>query len=749
MILSDQPLQQELAAALNQVQVRDFHSIEVALEAIFIKYYIPDLVLLCLPEPESRRFCEYFLADLHLALIPVLLIGEQSLSVEVCHQWGVAESLPTSLTPDMLQDRVIKYAHTRRKWWKSLHIYAAERPESLLKTLGLEHRRSSYVERDGSDRLQHGHSENFSRFCEFLYDRLDYCRERSQHLQNYSSAQIYELGMALYLDSFQMAGHLADFFELKTISNLDSFELVIGAIPDLFCRRNLVLPLLDETGRQYVAISNPFQLEVLDILAKIFKHYELLIAPPELIEDVLNPDFHNTERYREWQAMRHVRSGISRDQLTRAKRDLFGGSTGPSTSARPAQRTGALSCPDLDAMIQAVDDSASLARQVGDSDTEERISRAHQAYLDQSVWDEPLSGSQSSLERDPEAAPIIHLVNGLIEKAHDSGASDIHIEPQENEIVIRYRIDGQLRIERRLQPQSMIKPIVTRLKIMSQLDISERRLPQDGQIPFVNYSPRHDITLRVSIVPLKHGEKVVIRILDPKQNLLELEDMGFSPLALSHYRQKINAPYGMILHVGPTGSGKTTTLYAALNEINDPDLNIHTIENPVEYSLPGINQLEIKHEIGLDFARALRAYLRQDPDVILVGEIRDEETAQVAIEASMTGHLLFSTLHTNDAASTILRLVEMGIKPYMVTSSLLLICAQRLLRRLCMECRRPYEADIGVKHLLGISGDQKLILYAAAGCEQCHHTGYSGRIGVYELLLPNDALRQVMNQPQV
>ncbi|HEY9841244.1 MAG TPA: type II/IV secretion system protein [Candidatus Obscuribacterales bacterium] len=760
-------LESEMAAALGHYDFRPFQSVEAALEAIYTKYYIPDLVLLCLPEDEARRFCDYFMADLHLALVPVVLIQETLLGKPELKQMGVTEALSFPLTPEQLLSQVHKHESTRRKWWKSLHVYAAERPESVLKALNLDDKKSNFLDRDHDPQLS-GHrvrSETFPRFKEFLFQRLDYSRDRAKYLQNYCYEQVYDLGMALFLDSFQLAGHLADFFELKTITNLDSYELVIGAMPDQFCRRNLVLPLLDEAGRQCVAIPNPFQLEVLDMLDKIFKSYELLIAPPELIEDVLNPDFHNTDRYRQWQALRHVRSGIPRDQLSKVRLELL---DAPAHSVVPhnpppaiRSRMAQVSFPSLEDLVNAADTVPSNnGRRPIDTqpvkhaiNTEDRMSRAHQAYLDQKAGDELLSispyASLDSAERDLEDAPIIHMVNCLIEKGHDLGASDIHIEPWEDEVVVRYRIDGMLKVVHRMQPQAMIRPIVTRLKIMSNMDVSEKRLPQDGNIPFVAYSPGHDITLRVSIVPVAHGEKAVMRILDPKRNLIELEDMGFSDLALSQYRQKIHSPYGMILHVGPTGSGKTTTLYAALNEINDPELNIHTIENPIEYTLPGVNQLEIRHEIGLDFARALRAYLRQDPDVILVGEIRDEETAHVAVEASMTGHLLFSTLHTNDAATTVVRLLEMGIKPYMISSSLLVICAQRLLRRLCMTCRRPYEADIGVKHMLGMSGDQKLILYAAGGCEACNHTGYSGRIGIFELLVPNDTLRQVMNQPHV
>jgi len=282
--------------------------------------------------------------------------------------------------------------------------------------------------------------------------------------------------------------------------------------------------------------------------------------------------------------------------------------------------------------------------------------------------------------RDDELAPVIELVNQIIESGHEMGASDVHIEPWEDEIIIRYRIDGHLRVVNRFRPQGLIRPLVARIKIMSRLDIAERRLPQDGRIVFSEYGRNHvDVDLRVSTAPTNYGEKVVLRLLDKKRSVMPLANLGLSARHLKIYRKKITTPYGMVLHVGPTGSGKSMTLYAALNEVSRPELNIQTIEDPIEYTLPGITQLQVNPDIGLTFKRALRSYLRQDPDVILVGEIRDSETARIAVEAALTGHLLLSTLHTNDAPSTIVRLSEMGIEPFMVSSSIVLICAQRLL----------------------------------------------------------------------
>jgi type II secretory ATPase GspE/PulE/Tfp pilus assembly ATPase PilB-like protein len=290
-----------------------------------------------------------------------------------------------------------------------------------------------------------------------------------------------------------------------------------------------------------------------------------------------------------------------------------------------------------------------------------------------------------------DSAPIIQLTNRIIEDAYVSGASDIHIEPQEKELIVRYRIDGLCQEKLRL-PKQVSNALVTRLKIMCNLDIAERRLPQDGRIVFKKYTKKNmDIDLRVATGPMKDGEKVVMRILDKSKSTLPLPALGFSEENLAKYRECIRQPYGMILHCGPTGSGKSMTLYSALGEVNTPDVNIQTAEDPIEYTLTGINQMQMSRAIGLTFARALRCYLRMDPDIILVGEIRDEETAQIAVEAALTGHLLVSTLHTNDAPSTVARIGEMGVEAFNISASLVCVCAQRLLRRVCKNCKQPYE----------------------------------------------------------
>ncbi len=347
-----------------------------------------------------------------------------------------------------------------------------------------------------------------------------------------------------------------------------------------------------------------------------------------------------------------------------------------------------------------------------------------------------------------ESAPIILLANRIIEDAYLSGASDIHIEPWEKEVLVRYRIDGNCQEKLRL-PAKVGPALVARLKIMCNLDIAERRLPQDGRIVFKNYTRKNvDIDLRVSTAPLNHGEGVVMRILDKQKSTLPLQMLGFSEENLAKYRDVIRQPYGMILHCGPTGSGKSMTLYSALNEINSPELVIRTAEDPIEYTLAGINQMQMHRLIGLTFASALRAFLRQDPDIILVGEIRDKETADIAVEAALTGHLLLSTLHTNDAPSTVARLTDMGIEPFMISSSMLCVCAQRLMRRVCKVCKMPHEPIPREKELLeqAIGWSGPIFKANPRGCPKCGGTGYKGRVGIHELMVVSEELVAGINK---
>ena len=353
----------------------------------------------------------------------------------------------------------------------------------------------------------------------------------------------------------------------------------------------------------------------------------------------------------------------------------------------------------------------------------------------------------TTLSRISEDAPVVRLVNVLLVDALRRGASDIHVEPYEKELRIRFRIDGVLYDVMR-PPLKMRDALISRVKIMSKLDISEKRLPQDGRIKIkVKVDARsRELDFRVSTLPTLFGEKVVLRLLDKENLMLDMTKLGFEPESLVKFQRNISKPYGMVLVTGPTGSGKTNTLYSALQSLNTVQTNIMTAEDPVEFNLVGINQVQMKEQIGLNFAAALRAFLRQDPNIILVGEIRDFETAEIAIKAALTGHLVLSTLHTNDAPSTISRLMNMGIEPFLVATSVNLIQAQRLIRRICKDCKRevpmPQEALMEV----GFSADDAKALktYKGKGCSTCNNTGYKGRIGLYEVMEVNDDIRELI-----
>ena len=343
-------------------------------------------------------------------------------------------------------------------------------------------------------------------------------------------------------------------------------------------------------------------------------------------------------------------------------------------------------------------------------------------------------------------APIIRLVNSLLFRAAKERASDIHIEPQERDICVRFRVDGVLQEVIR-PPKRFQNSIISRVKIMGGLNIAEKRLPQDGRIR-VKLAGR-DIDIRLSTTPTVYGERSVLRLLDKSTVLLDLAEIGMDPAQLARMDSLIHKSHGIVLVTGPTGSGKTTTLYAALSKINRPDLNIMTIEDPVEYQLQGISQTPVNPKIELTFANGLRSFLRQDPDVIMVGEIRDLETAEIAIQASLTGHLVFSTVHTNDAAGAVTRLVDMGVEPFLVASSLMGVLAQRLVRTLCKECRDAYHpTDLELKEI-GISQKKVSetaggVLYRPVGCDACNNTGYRGRLGIYEMMPMDDDIRQLI-----
>jgi type IV pilus assembly protein PilB len=350
----------------------------------------------------------------------------------------------------------------------------------------------------------------------------------------------------------------------------------------------------------------------------------------------------------------------------------------------------------------------------------------------------------TDLQRASEDAPVVRLVNMILLNAIKKGASDIHIEPYEKRFRVRYRVDGVLQ-EEMSPPLKLKNAISSRLKIMSSLDISERRLPQDGRIK-LKLGQGREMDFRVSVLPTLWGEKIVMRLLDKSNLQLDMTKLGFDQKPLDDFKWAINQPWGMVLVTGPTGSGKTTTLYSALSELNKPAHNISTAEDPVEFNLMGINQVQMHEEIGLNFAAALRSFLRQDPDIIMVGEIRDFETAEIAVKAALTGHMVLSTLHTNDAPATISRLLNMGVEPFLITASLNLVLAQRLARKVCKDCAAPFAYEEKVLRELGATPEQLkgAKTMKGTGCKTCNNTGYKGRVALYECLRFIEPLKEMV-----
>ena len=531
----------------------------------------------------------------------------------------------------------------------------------------------------------------FSRFKEYLAGKANLSAQGKTALGRLSPLELYAQAASLDVPERLIAESMAQFLSLPYREQIDLKGIKLGVLPTPFCKSNSILPVVNEGPGASFLLSNPFNWEVQEAVKRVLPRGEtptLILTEPNGIQRLLAP------------------------------------ASGATPVPGPAASVPVLKEPPR--------------RKVSISEIEAKLKEEYVPIQT------PITSREGSANE--ESAPIIQLVNSLIETAYTLGASDIHIEPGEEEVVVRYRVDGDMRVVNRLKPARLIQPMVARLKIMANLDIAEHRMPQDGRIIFKQYSRTGaDFDLRLAIAPMNFGEKAVMRILDKQKSVLPLADLGFSPRNLELYREKIAAPFGMVLHVGPTGSGKSMTLYAALNEIKNPTINIHTAEDPIEYTLPGINQLQVHKEIGLTFARALRSFLRLDPDVILVGEIRDRETADIAIEASLTGHLLLSTLHTNDAPATVTRFVEMGVEPYMLSSSVLVICAQRLIRRLCKQCKEPFTPDAMQRQFVGAPETGEVTLYKPKGCEKCNGSGYKGRVGIHEVLAPNDEFRVAIN----
>jgi type IV pilus assembly protein PilB len=471
---------------------------------------------------------------------------------------------------------------------------------------------------------------------------------------------------------------------------------VLALLPQPLITSHHVLPIGFCNNRLTLAMTNPNDIVAFDDVRRVIKG--VMIEPAVMTED----DFHR------FMSTTYVQLAARPAQAGRPQ----GPRRDPAADAKPpAGATIDLLQSDIIRELQLADDNTAVAE------------------------------TKQDLMNASEDAPIIRLANSILGLGIKQGSSDIHIEPMEQEVTVRFRIDGVLQVVQRL-PRKVQLGLISRLKILAKLDISEKRLPQDGRISVtLDGKP---IDFRVSTVPGKWGEKVCMRILDKGNTQLGLEKLiSYAPV-LARVREMIAQPYGIVYVTGPTGSGKTTTLYSALAEINDPGMNISTAEDPIEYDLPGVTQIQVNKEIGLDFASVLRAFLRQDPDVLLVGETRDKETAHTAVEAALTGHLVFTTLHTNSAAAAFTRLNEMGIEPFLVSSSTIGVIAQRLARRLCPTCKEPYDADAAASGYFGLPPGTTL--YRARGCNECGGKGVKGRIGIYEVLKMSTELRGLVSR---
>jgi type IV pilus assembly protein PilB len=475
------------------------------------------------------------------------------------------------------------------------------------------------------------------------------------------------------------AQHNLEFIDLDKITVAPS---VVNSIPDEMMRKHVILPIGIENGKIRIAIHDPMDLEVLDILRfRLNKEVRTVLAPKSRIKRYID--------------------------------DLFN-----SGASNTIDKT-------IDSTLKSLDKT---------------LDKSVDRSIDKSI---DLANMGEDAGNDPTQAPIIKLVQAMIVEAVRNRASDIHIEPMKDRVRVRYRIDGEC-VERDRIPKRMQGALINRMKIMAGVDLAEKRLPQDGRIK-MNVD-KSNIDFRVSTLPAYHGESVVLRILRPDSVRIGIEKLGFSEEDNKVFQKMIKRPNGIFLVTGPTGSGKTTTLYAALNELNKPNRKIITAEDPVEYNFIGINQCQVRDAIGLSFSKILRSMLRQAPNIILVGEIRDLEVANVAIQAALTGHLVFSTLHTNDAPSAITRLIDMGVKPFLVASSIQAIMAQRLVRVLCPKCKEPDpNPDPKWLRLTGITADdmKNKTIYRPKGCDYCTGTGFRGRLGIFEMMVMNNQLREL------
>ncbi|QUV84256.1 type IV-A pilus assembly ATPase PilB [Chloracidobacterium aggregatum] len=507
--------------------------------------------------------------------------------------------------------------------------------------------------------------------------------------------------------------------------NLDLFDVdpnAVRLLPEETARKYMVMPLARNGSTMTLAMVDPANVFAIDdIKFMTGLNIEQVVVSELSLERALARYYAPEKGLVLAEKMSEFSAGLN-DQFSLSS--LAGGANVPATA--PVNLDEAMS---------------ELNEALGDTDLE--VSESNEDVLD-------LSAASA------DEAPVVKLVNMILVSSLEYGASDIHIEPYEKEFRVRFRVDGLLREVMR-PPMKMRAGLTSRIKIMAKLDIAETRLPQDGRIKIKlkRDTGVRDLDFRVSTLPTLWGEKIVLRLLDKEKLMLDMTKLGFEPESLEKFKRQIAKPYGMVLVTGPTGSGKTNTLYSALASLNTPDTNIMTAEDPVEFNLTGINQVQMKEQIGLNFAAALRSFLRQDPNIVLVGEIRDFETAEIAVKASLTGHLVLSTLHTNDAPSTVSRLMNMGIEPFLVATSVNLIQAQRLIRRICTECKAPAKIQPPAQTLieLGFTPEEasKVVIYEGTGktkdgreCPKCKGSGYKGRVGLYEVMEMNDELRELI-----
>jgi type IV pilus assembly protein PilB len=505
--------------------------------------------------------------------------------------------------------------------------------------------------------------------------------------------------------------------------NLDHFEVdpaIIKIIPAETARKYQVLPLSRSGATLTIAMADPTNVFAMDDI-KFMTGYNVEpgVASETTLEEAIDRYYGSTRSLE-----------LRRETGTTGGFGVPGGGSlkealeGPALTMDDMAGIGGLSEIDLDSMSDAEADVETVQREEDEIDLQ-------------------------AMSKSADAAPVIKLTNVLLVDSLKRGASDIHIEPYEKEFRVRFRIDGVLYNVMAL-PMKLKDPLTSRVKIMAKLDIAEKRLPQDGRIKIkMKVEDRsRDLDFRVSVLPTLWGEKIVMRLLDKSKLMLDMTKLGFEPHSLGRFKTAINKPYGIVLVTGPTGSGKTNTLYSAIASLNKPDTNIMTAEDPVEFNLPGINQVQIRDNIGLNFAAVLRSFLRQDPNIILVGEIRDYETAEIAVKAALTGHLVLSTLHTNDAPSTVSRMVNMGIEPFLVGTAVNLIQAQRLIRRVCNNCKTDITAEVPSKTLIEIGFTPEQVgtfqMYKGKGCGTCNGTGYKGRIGLYEVMEISEGIRDLV-----